>query len=188
MIELPMLLDETDARMVTVRPNGTIGFQDQFYYGGDEVLFHAQCRDRNGFRCALVPGQSYALFGTPYHADAVIVDRESGKTVGVAPNYKRAPIYDREAIIRAAGAQNADLASKMMPVRGRHQQEAEARMALIGRNADVFAGRVAVPSAVGDGPVCELEDLTDGRVPERYEDGADGDAQDEARAMIEQCH
>lgn len=188
MIELPMLLDETDARMVTVRPNGTIGFQDQFYYGGDEVLFHAQCRDRNGFRCALVPGQSYALFGTPYHADAVIVDRESGKTVGVAPNYKRAPIYDREAIIRAAGAQNADLASKMMPVRGRHQQEAEARMALIGRNADVFAGRVAVPSAVGDGPVCELEDLTDGRVPERYEDGADGDAQDEALAMIEQCH
>jgi hypothetical protein len=134
-----------------------------------------------------VPGQSYALFGTPYHADAVIVDRESGKTVGVAPNYKRAPLYDREAIIRAAGAQNADLASKMMPVRGRHQLEAEARMALIGRNADVFAGRVAVPSAVGDGPVCELEDLTDGRVPERDEDGADEDAQDEALAMIEQC-
>lgn len=188
MIELPQLLDESDAKIVTVRPNGTLGFQDQFYYGADDVLFHAQCRDRNGFRQALVPGQTYALFSTPYHQDAVIVDRESGKTVGVAPSYKRAPIYDRQAVLRAAGEQNADLARKMMPVRGRHQQEAEARMALIGRNADVFAGRVSVPSAVGDGPVCDLDALTDGRVPGHDEETwADGDAQDDALAVIDQC-
>jgi len=187
LIELPQLLDESDARLVTVRPNGTLGFQDQFYYGADEVLYHAQCRTREGFRSALVPGQTYALFGTPYHQDAVIVDRESGKTIGLAPSYKRAPIADREAVIRAAGAQNADLARKLMPVRGRHQLEAEARMALVGRNADILAGRVEAPADGDEWPVAVIEDLAGGRVPGGDEEGADGDAQDEALAMIDQC-
>ena len=45
-----------------------------------------------------------------------------------------------------------------MPVRGRNQLEAEARMQLIGHNADVFAGRKspALPSAKTDATLNDL--------------------------------
>ena len=33
-----------------------------------------------------------------------------------------------------------------MPVRGRHQREAEARLAMIGQNADILAGRAGLPA------------------------------------------
>ncbi len=89
-----------------------------------------------------------------------MVDPEDGRVVGVAPAYKRAPICDREAILRAAGEQNADLARKMLPVRGRHQQEAEARLAMIGRNADVLSGRVRPQQPfLGDGASAPLDDM-----------------------------
>jgi hypothetical protein len=45
--------------------------------------------------------------------------------IGLAPAYKRAPLYDRDAIIRSAGKQNEDLARKLMPIRGRHQEEVQ---------------------------------------------------------------
>jgi len=145
----------------TVKKNGTFGFVDQFYYGPDEVIFHATCRTRAGFQAALVPSREYVFFGTPMHAEGgVVVDKESGKVIGVAPAYKRAPVYDREAIIRAAGKQNEDLARKMMPIRGRHQQEAEQRLALIGRNTDVLAGRVRADRTGGrDVPEGTIDDL-----------------------------
>jgi hypothetical protein len=146
--ELPLMLDNRlikeggDARLVTVRKNGIFGFTDQFYYGQDEVLFYATCKTRSGFQAALQPEREYLFFGTPYHQEAgVIVDKESGNVIGLAPAYKRAPLYDREAIIRSAGRQNEDLARKLMPMRGRHQEEAKARLALIGHNYDVQNGR-----------------------------------------------
>ncbi len=167
LIELPLLLDDRpvkeggDARTVTVKKNGTFGFVDQFYYGPDEVIYHATCKTRAGYQAALVPGREYLFFGTPVHHDGgVIVEPESGKVVGVAPAYKRAPVYDREAILRAAGAQNADLAAKLLPIRGRHQQEAEQRLALIGQNTDVLAGRVRTDRTCGrDVPEGTIDDL-----------------------------
>lgn len=166
MFELPLLLDERpikeggDARMITVKKNGTFGFTDQFYYGPDEVIHHATCKTRTGFQTALIPEREYVYFGTPLHTEGgVIVDKESGKVIGFAPSYKRAPIYDRDAIVRAAGAQNADLAAKMLPVRGRHQVEAEQRLAMIGQNADVLGRRIERPDLT-DGeaaPMSELE-------------------------------
>jgi len=165
LIELPLMLDDRpwkqggDARPITVKKNGTFGFVDQFYYGPDEVVYHATCRTRAGFQAALIPGREYIFFGTPLHAEGgIIVDKESGKVIGIAPTYKRAPTCDREAILRAAGDQNADLAAKMMPIRGRHQMEAEQRLALIGNNTDVMAGRVERPDLT-DGDAADLGEL-----------------------------
>ncbi|MCL2103474.1 MAG: hypothetical protein FWH21_00225 [Kiritimatiellaeota bacterium] len=138
MHELPLMLDPSDAREVTVRDNGTFEFTDQFYHGPDKVIFHAQCKSRAGFMQALVPGCRYMLFTTPFHHQGVIVDKASGNVVGVCQQYRRAPRYDRDAIVRAAGAQNHDLAQKLLPIRGRRQAEAEQRLAMIGHNADVL--------------------------------------------------
>jgi len=181
LVELPLLLDDRpwkeggDARTVTVKKNGTFGFVDQFYYGPDEVPYHATCTPRAGFQAALVPGREYIFFGTPLHAEGgVVVDPDSGHVVGVAPAYKRAPVYDREAILRAAGQQNADLASKLLPIRGRHQQEAEQRLALIGQNTDVLAGRVKVDRTGG-------RDVPEGTIDDLYSEDRE---EDEARETV----
>lgn len=178
LIELPLMLDDRpwkaggDARTVTVKKNGTFGFVDQFYYGPDEVIYHATCKTRAGYQAALVPGRDYLFFGTPVHPDGgVIVEPESGKVIGVAPAYKRAPVYDREAILRAAGDQNADLAAKMLPIRGRHQQEAEQRLALIGNNASVLSRKGAVAAEA------ETEEADDD-VPDAMDVAAEAYARD----------
>jgi hypothetical protein len=180
--ELPMLLEDADSRRVTVRKDGTFGFRDQFYYGPDEIIYHAVCRGRAGFQHALVPGREYVFWGTPYHQEGgVVCDPESGKVVGLAPAYKRAPYYDLDAIHAAAGAQNHDLAVKMLPVRGRHQREAEARMELLGHNADVLraamaagfsngAPGAAVPALAAGAESHDLPNAVD-RAAAEYDDG-----------------
>lgn len=152
MIDLPMLLDDRlisqggDAREITVRKNGLFDFSDSFYFGPEKQIFYATCITRTGYQQALTPGRKYLFYVTPYQTEAgVIVDRDSGSIIGLANYYNRAPHYDRDAIVAKCGEQNHDLAVKMMPVRGRHQREAEARLELIGHNADVFAGRKAPP-------------------------------------------
>jgi len=144
--DLPMMLDERDARIVTVRKNGIIGFSDEFLYGQDEVLFYAQYTDMSGWIDRLSPGRQVMLWTTPWHESAVLSDPADGKIIGKVDLYKRAPLYDRDAVIRAAGKQSEDLARKSMPVRGRHQREAEARLAMIGQNADILAGRAGLPA------------------------------------------
>ncbi len=142
LIDLPMLLDERDAREITVQPSGIFEFKDNFYFGHEKQVFYASCMTRSGFQKALTPARKYMFYVTPYQTEGgVIVDRDSGNIIGVAPFYNKVPIYDRDAIIKKCGDKNHDLAVKMMPVRGRHQLEAEARLELIGHNADVFAGR-----------------------------------------------
>jgi hypothetical protein len=164
MFELPMMLDERlikeggDARLITVRKGGVFGFNDEFYYGGDEVLFHATIKTRTGFQHALVPGQEYVFFGTPYHTEGgVICDKESGNVIGLAPAYKRAATYDREAVLRAAGAQNADLAAKLLTFRGRHQPEAKQRLAMIGQNVDLLK---QANGGAAD-PIVDCDDIPD---------------------------
>lgn len=159
--DLPLMLEDVDAKLATVRKNGIIGLRDQFLYGQDEILFHAQYTDMSGWVNRLSPGRQVVLWTTPWHQVAIIADPADGKIIGKVDLYKRAPMSDREAILEAAGAQNADLARKSMPFRGRHQQEAEARLAMIGINADVLSGRAAGVrhTALGDGAAADLQDL-----------------------------
>ena len=55
--------------------------------------------------------------------------QEMTKPMYPCPLYNRAPAYDRHAIEVKLGEQVADLAAKVLPIRGRHQMEAEARAA-----------------------------------------------------------
>jgi hypothetical protein len=185
LFELPLLLDDSDYRMVTVRKDGTFEFVDQFYYGPDKVIFTAQCEARSGFQTALVPGQEYAFWTTPLHRQGVICDRDSGNVIGVCSQYKRAGYNNQAAIVAAAGAQNHDLATKMLPIRGRHQAEAEQRMAMIGNNADVLAGRIQPKRAdLSDDPA-SLEEFA----PERRNQFWDESSQeDDVLSILNETH
>jgi hypothetical protein len=150
-IELPQLLDDRlikkggDARVITVHKDGIFSFNEKFYWGDQDQVFYATCKTRTGFQQALIPKRKYMFYITPYHQDGVIVDMESGKTIGVAPGYNRAPIYDRKAVLEAAGKQNADRARKLMPLHARSQKEAEKRIQRVIHNEDVISGRKQPP-------------------------------------------
>jgi len=151
LIELPQLLDDRlitkggDARIITVHKDGIFSFNEKFYWGDQDQVFYATCKTRTGFQQALIPKRKYLFFITPYHEDGVVVDVESGATIGVAPAYNRAPIYDRQAILEAAGKQNADRARKLMPLHARSQKEAEKRIQRVINNADVINGHKKPP-------------------------------------------
>jgi hypothetical protein len=162
--------------MVTVRKDGTFEFVDQFYYGPDKVIYTAQCEARSGYSTALIPGQEYVLWTTPLHRQGVICDKESGNVIGVANQYKRAGYNNQVQIVAAAGAQNHDLATKMLPIRGRHQAEAEQRMAMIGHNADVLSGRIQpVRADLSDDPAT-LEEFAPERTNQFWKDSEEEDS------------
>ena len=101
------------------------------------------------------PGTHLAVKWNPLVPDRVwLLDRASGATLGTAPRHSRAPVYDKEAVERALGAQSNDLARKVLPIRGRHQREAEERAARIALNAALLREARANPApapAVADG-------------------------------------
>ncbi len=136
--EMPAFLASSDARECIVREDGTFAFRDALYYGRDEVVYRAQARDFSGATRRFAPGTRLAVKWNPLVPEQVwILDRDSGKTLGMAPLHERAPVYDQEAVKRALGAQSHDLARKVLPIRGRHQREAEERAARIAFNAQL---------------------------------------------------
>ena len=144
--ELPLLLDVRDAKLVRVKMDGTFSFQDKFYWGREKQVFHATCHTRSGFKQALIPEREYLFYSTPFHTEGgIIVDKDSGNVIGLAPFKTRAPYYDVDAIKAACGAQNADLARKVLPIRGRHMAASIERAKRLGNNADVVSGRKQPP-------------------------------------------
>lgn len=187
LIEMPAFLDERDMIELTVRDNGTIDFANGYFYGRDKMIYRVDAvRSPAGYVGRLAPGAKVLVKYNPFVPEQVwIIDRESGATVGMAPLHERAPMMDRVAIERAMGLQAHDLARKVMPVRGRHQPEAVARAARMGRNQAALLG---LASEMPLDNVTTSDDLADGRVPGRDEEKwADGDAQDDALAVIDQC-
>lgn len=160
MHEMPQLLDDSDAIECRVTKTGMLTFKNKYHYGRDEVLYHATVTGTDRFRTALIPEQTYRVFFNPMVPDSVwVVDKESGKYLGMAPIYHRAPVYDREAIVSAMGVQAADLASKVLPVRGRHQEEAEARAQRIANNEAVISGAKKPDAVRTSGRKVKLSDL-----------------------------
>lgn len=139
LFEMPAFLASSDARECVVREDGTFAFRDALYYGRDEVVYRAQARDFSGATRRFAPGARLFVKWNPLTPEQVwILDRDSGATLGMAPLHERAPVYDPEAVKRAMGAQARDLARKVLPVRGRHQREAEERAARIALNAQLL--------------------------------------------------
>lgn len=158
---LPHFMDmERDCMTLTVRPNGLMGFRDEMLCGRDEMLYRAVVRNRAGWEQALAPGtKAMALFNPLMPEKVWLVDAGDGHTLGTCPLFNRAPAYDRRAIEAAMGDQAADLASKVLPIRGRHQDEAEGRARRMAHNLRVMkAAKGAGPVAMA-GPRASLEEL-----------------------------
>ena len=151
--EMPAFLDaEKDAVELTVRDNGLVGIRSEMWFGRDEMLYQAGAmRTREGYVRAVPPRTRVLAEFNPLVPDKIwLLSREDGRTLGVCPVYNRAPAYDRRAVEAAMGAQAHDLASKLLPLRGRHQEEAERRVRRVAANAAVLSGAVqAAPARMG---------------------------------------
>lgn len=154
---LPHFMDvEKDSIEVKVRPNGLIGFRNELLYGRDEMLYRACVKNRAGWQQMMSTDQKVRVLFNPMMPEKIwLVDGGDGHTLGTCPLYNRAPVYDRHAIEIKMGEQAADLAAKVLPVRGRHQEEAERRAERMASNLRVIkaaeAARVSGPEPTGEG-------------------------------------
>ena len=160
---LPSFMDwERDAIEVSVRKNGLIGFKDALLYGRDEMLYRAAVKTRAGWIQTLAPDTRVSALFNPMMPEKIwLIDRGDGHTLGTCALYNRAPAYDRHAIEIAMGDQAHDLAEKVLPIRGRHQAEAEARAERMANNLRVMK-EAANAEARGPQPTGEgftLEEL-----------------------------
>lgn len=137
---LPHFMDiEKDAIEVRVRDNGLIGFRNELLYGRDEMLYRAAVKNRAGWQQSMAPGaKALALYNPMMPEKIWLVDAADGHTLGTCALYNRAPAYDRHAIEVKMGEQAHDLAGKVLPIRGRHQAEAEERAARMANNLRVI--------------------------------------------------
>lgn len=164
---LPSFMDiAKDAIELRVRDNGLMGFRNELLYGPDEMLYRATVVTRKGQRQELAPGRKvFALYNPLMPEKIWIVDGADGRTLGTCPIYERAPAYDRHAIERAMGDQAADLSKKLLPIRGRHQAEAEARAERMANNLRVIKAAHGVATATttepGDAGRLTDEDASD---------------------------
>ena len=184
LFEMPAFLSDADVRECVVRPGGTFGFRDALYYGRDEMVYRAEARDFAGAVRRFAPGTRLAVKWNPLVSDRVwILDRASGATLGTAPMHSRAPVYDKDAVERALGAQSHDLARKVLPIRGRHQREAEERAARIAFNADLLReargqapAAAPAPAPIGAARPADLAEIIPSALPSETfsaEDDAD---------------
>ena len=178
---LPHFLDAgKDALRLTVRDNGLMGFRNELYYGRDEMLYRAVVRNRAGWEQALAPGtRAMALFNPMMPEKVWLLDAGDGHTLGTCALHNRAPAYDRRAIEAAMGEQARDLARKVLPIRGRHQDEAERRARRMAANLRVLAEakEAAARGPAPDGEGYALDDLNGAAIREDPADGAAGDGE-----------
>ena len=149
---LPHFMDiEKDGIEVRVKESGLIGFRNELLYGRDEMLYRAQVKNRAGWLQSLAAGtKAYALYNPLMPEKIWLIDKGDGHTLGTCALFNRAPAYDRHAIEMAMGEQAKDLAAKVLPVRGRHQADAEARARRMADNLRVIK---AAEAAKADEPV-----------------------------------
>lgn len=166
---LPHFMDlEKDAIELTVRANGLMGFRNELFFGRDEMLYRASVKNRAGWQQSLSPtAKVWALFNPLMPEKIWLVDKGDGHTMGTCPIFNRAPAYDRHAIEVAMGDQAADLAAKVLPIRGRHMGEALERAGRMARNLRVMneAKEAAARGPAPDGEGYDFEALSedDGR-------------------------
>lgn len=147
----PCFMDaEKDGIELTVRANGLMGFRNELFYGRDEMLYRAVIKNRAGWQQSMSPTMKMLALFNPLMPEKIwLIDKGDGHTLGTCALYNRAPAYDRHAIEIAMGDQSADLAAKVLPIRGRHQAEAERRASRMASNLRVMkeasAARDAAP-------------------------------------------
>ena len=141
------------------------------------MLYRAVVRNHAGWEQALPPGyKAMALFNPMMPGKIWLLDAGDGHTLVTCALHNRAPAYDRHAIEVAMGEQAADLARKVLPIRGRHQDEAERRARRMAANLRVLAAakEAAARGPAPDGEGYALDDLNGAAIREDPADGAEG--------------
>jgi hypothetical protein len=189
---LPHFMDvEKDSIEVKVRPNGLIGFRNELLYGRDEMLYRACVKNRAGWQQMMSTDQKVRVLFNPMMPEKIwLVNSGDGHTLGTCPLYNRAPVYDRHAIEVKMGEQAADLAAKVLPVRGRHQEEAERRAERMASNLRVIkaaeAAQVSGPKPTGEG--YSLEEMTEAADGHFAEVGKMESANDDSLAFLSEMN
>ena len=172
---LPHFMDlEKDAIELTVRHNGLMGFRNEMFYGRDEMLYRAVVKNHAGWTQSMSPtAKVWALFNPLMPEKLWLVDKGDGHTLGTCALFNRAPAYDRHAIEVAMGDQAADLAAKVLPVRGRHMGEALERAGRMAGNLRVMkeAKEAAARGPAPDGEGYSFEALAGGTRPVASDEG-----------------
>ena len=190
---LPHFMDlEKDAIELTVRHNGLMGFRNEMFYGRDEMLYRAIVKNHTGWTQSMSPtAKVWALFNPLMPEKLWLVDKGDGHTLGTCALFNRAPAYDRHAIEVAMGDQAADLAAKVLPVRGRHMGEALERAGRMAGNLRVMkeAKEAAARGPAPDGEGYAFEELatSDAETSYGYDD-ADGTDNADALALVGQLN
>lgn len=143
LMEMPAFLDDRDMLELTVRDNGTIDFSNGYFYGRDKMIYRVDTIETPGgwSNRLITPRQKVFVKYNPFTPDQVwIINKDNGSTVGMAAIHSRAPMMDKVEIERAMGVQSHDLARKIRPVRGRHQDAAVKRAGQMGRNQSALLG------------------------------------------------
>ena len=151
-----------------MRANGLLGFRNELFFGRDEMLYRASVKNRAGWQQSMSPtAKVWALYNPLMPEKIWLVDKGDGHTLGTCPLFNRAPAYDRHAIEVAMGDQAADLAAKVLPIRGRHMGEALERAGRMARNLRVMneAKEAAARGPAPDGEGYSFEALSDAGGP-----------------------
>lgn len=129
--EMPAFLDPRDAAEGVVRADGTIVFEDSFYYPGERKAYIAEMQDRNGVRRRLAPGEKVRFFWCPLGklSERIWLADEDGGVLGMCPILKTARWCDPESIKVAMGQKAHQIAELMGESRARHADAAVARLA-----------------------------------------------------------
>ena len=132
----------------------------------------------------------WALFNPLMPEKIWLVDKGDGHTLGTCPLFNRAPVYDRHAIEVAMGDQSADLAAKVLPIRGRHQAEAEDRARRMAHNRRVIRDgmEAAVRGPAPDGEGYGFEELNGTEGEDYVRTDADDAGNADALAFLDQVN
>jgi hypothetical protein len=163
LMEMPAFLDERDMLELTVQENGTVRFANGYFFGRDAMVYRLDAvRTPGGFSRRIAPGEKLFVKWNPFVPDWIwLIDRENGGTLGMAPLLERAPMLDQAAIERAMGRQSHDLATKIGPIRGRHQPEAERRARRMAGNQEALLGLARALPRTDAGATDATDDLAD---------------------------
>jgi len=139
LVKVPMwgivdILGMDNAKIVTCRNNLTIEFQNR-RLSPDPIRYLGVVTTTDGHTMQLSPEREYALFVTPYNlANAVIADRYTGQVLGVADRWAATNPLDTITVHALQEHQGRIKAALTAPIKERHQDEADDRLAAIAHN------------------------------------------------------
>ncbi len=146
--DVPAFFDPRDSRTAKVRADGTIQFEDAFYYPGEKKSYMAVMTNRQGYPTRLVPGSEVRFYWAPIGklAEQIWIVGNDETILGMCPLLKTAMWTDEESIKAAMGQKAHQIAELMQDTRARNTESRIAKEAAERANAALLEAAKAVKS------------------------------------------